>query len=68
MRTYRCLNPHPSRPGQLCDMKLLKVEGPLTMGLIEVFCKKHKGLVWVDTRENYTSSTAITVDRQFARV
>lgn len=59
-REYRCTNPHPSRHGQPCDALLMRTRGRgFDMGAVEVYCKKHRGNVWVETRESYTASSAV---------
>lgn len=64
MREYRCMAPHPSRPGQPCDGLLMRIrDGDMSMGAIEVHCKKHRGNVWVNTSENYTTSGAVSFVR-----
>lgn len=58
-REYRCTNPHPARPGNLCDGLLMRTRGPgFNMGAVEVHCKKCRKNVWVETRESYTASSA----------
>jgi phage FluMu protein Com len=65
MLTYRCTNPHPSRPGQPCNKKLFEAD---FQGQIGLRCDRCHEYVNVDTRDVYTSSTAVTVDKVFARV
>lgn len=54
MRTYRCPNPHPKWPSQLCNYKM-EMEGD---GEFTLVCPRCRNYVTLDLRKEYT--TALT--------